>query len=299
MAFRLDGIIPALVTPFTPGGAPDLESLEKLVEHLVTAGARGLLLFDNTGETERLTLPEMQVIVSTVIRQAGDRIPVVVNLKSAEPAQAVHLSGNGAVSAFMAPPPRTHAPESQLKITPFRAFKRAARVPVIMDYTFPPGISPLEAAESDGLLDSLDEIDIVRVNQPPAGPLISALRARSSGLTSTITGLSGLHIVDALDRGAEAATTFCCIPEPLIALLKYREHGSTAEAMNTYDEILPLLSLMGQTSAMATACEKIILARRGWIANDTRRNPSYSPDAKQRSDLFTMYEGLAKKYELG
>ena len=298
MTVHLGGIIPALITPFTEGGAPDLNSVENLAENLISAGANGLLLFDRNSESDRLSLPEMQVIVSTVTRQAAGRIPVIVSLKSAEPAQAVHLAGKGAVAAFMAPPPRPHPPESQLKITLFRTIKHAAQVPVILDYTFPPGISPLEAAEADGLLDSLDEIDMVRVNQPPAGPLISALRSRSSGLTSTIAGLSGLHIVDALDRGAAGATTLCCIPEPFCNIVKYREHGSHSEATKAYEELLPLISLINQTPAMATACEKIILCRRGWINSDVRRDSSYSPDAKQRSDLFTLYEGLAKKLQL-
>jgi len=298
MANQLRGIIPALITPFTPSGAPDLGSLEKLVEFLATSGAGGLLLFDHLEEADQLTLPEMQVIVTTVIRQTAGRIPVVVRLKSAEPSQAVHLSGEGAVTAFMAPPPRTQPPDSQFKVTIFRTFKVAARVPIILDYTFPSGNSPLEAAEKDGLLESLEDVDAIRVNYPPAGPLISALRERSSGLTSTISGLSGRHIIDALDRGAEGATTLCCIPEPFINILRYREHGSLIEAMKTYNDFLPLLSLMTQTGAMATACERIILARRGWIASDTRRNPSYSPDAKQRSDLFTLFEKLSQRFQL-
>jgi len=298
MVRQLGGIIASLITPFTQGGAPDLESLEKLTEHLIKAGAGALLLFDRNSESDRLTLPEMQVIVATVTRQTAGRIPVVVSLKNAEPTQAVHLSGKGAVTAFMAPPPRTLPPDLLLKITLFRTFKHAAQVPVILDYTYPPGISPLEAAETDGLLDSLDEIDIVRVNQAPAGPLLSALRERSSGLTATISGLSGLHIIDALDRGAIGATTLCCLPEPFCNIIKYREHNSIAEATKTYEELLPLLSLITQTSTMATACEKIILARRGWINSDVRRDPSYSPDSKQRSDLFTLYEHLAQILQL-
>lgn len=298
MTIRLGGILPALVTPFTPGGAPDLESLEVLTGHLAASGAGGLLLFDHASEAEKLTLPEMQAIVETVVRKTAGSIPVIVSIGNTDPQQAAHLAGNGAVTAFMAPSPRTLPPESRLNAPLFRSFKKAAGIPVILDYTFPAGNSPLESAENDGLLDSLDMVDSVRVNQPPAGPLISALRERSGGATPIISGLSGMHILDSLDRGAGGATTLCCIPEAFTSITRYLEHGAHKEANRTYDELLPLLSLATQSVAMTTACEKTILARRGWISSDARRNPSYNPDAKQRSDLFTLYENLAQIFQL-
>lgn len=40
---QLRGIIPAIITPFTPEGEVDLKGLERLTEYLISKGVHGIM----------------------------------------------------------------------------------------------------------------------------------------------------------------------------------------------------------------------------------------------------------------
>lgn len=74
----LSGIIPPVLTPFHADGSLDLESLDTLVEHLVSGGVHGLFVLGSSGQVAYLTDEERDTVVQRVIAKADDRVPVVV-----------------------------------------------------------------------------------------------------------------------------------------------------------------------------------------------------------------------------
>ena len=50
----LSGIIPPLVTPLVDNETLDVESLERLIEHLIAGGVHGLFVLGTTGEEQSL-----------------------------------------------------------------------------------------------------------------------------------------------------------------------------------------------------------------------------------------------------
>ncbi len=75
MAFK--GIYPPVVTPFTPDGDVDFTSLDRVVEHLITAGVDGLFVLGSTGEMAYLTDAQRVAIVESVIAKAAGRVPIL------------------------------------------------------------------------------------------------------------------------------------------------------------------------------------------------------------------------------
>ena len=51
----LSGIIPPLVTPLKDNETLDVESLERLIEHLIAGGVHGLFVLGTTGEEQSLS----------------------------------------------------------------------------------------------------------------------------------------------------------------------------------------------------------------------------------------------------
>ena len=51
----LSGIIPPLVTPLKDNETLDIESLERLIEHLIAGGVHGLFILGTTGEEQSLS----------------------------------------------------------------------------------------------------------------------------------------------------------------------------------------------------------------------------------------------------
>jgi 4-hydroxy-tetrahydrodipicolinate synthase len=99
------GALTALVTPFR-NGEVDVEALEGMVEFQIHGGIHGLVPCGTTGETPAMTEQEDRLVISTVVRVAGGRVPVV--------------AGSGSNSTDTSPPSR-RAPTCRLSSTTSRA----------------------------------------------------------------------------------------------------------------------------------------------------------------------------------
>jgi N-acetylneuraminate lyase len=83
MTFNIDdinGVIPALVTPFNRDESLSEVGMRVLVEHLIKKGVNGLYLTGSTGEGFLMTPSERERVVEVVIDQVQQRIPVIVHV---------------------------------------------------------------------------------------------------------------------------------------------------------------------------------------------------------------------------
>ena len=62
------GSMPALITPFTPDGELDLDTLKKFVEWQIDQGSHGLVPCGTTGESPTLSHEEDRAVVREVVR---------------------------------------------------------------------------------------------------------------------------------------------------------------------------------------------------------------------------------------
>ncbi len=76
LSLRLSGAITPLVTPFRHG-ALDIKALEMLAEWQIASGIGALAVGTVTGEGPALSQAERETALSTVLRVADDRIPVL------------------------------------------------------------------------------------------------------------------------------------------------------------------------------------------------------------------------------
>ena len=106
---RFEGVMPALVTPFTPdGSAIDVEALDDLVERSIASGVSGLVPNGSTGEFTTLSHDERRQVAEAVLASAGGRVPTIVGtgaLSTAETvALSVHAEQAGAAAVMIVPP---------------------------------------------------------------------------------------------------------------------------------------------------------------------------------------------------
>ncbi len=293
---ELAGICPSLPTVFTPKGAVDLKAMEGLAARVASAGARGLVLFDRSAETARLSPDELKEIQQAAAGGAGS-LPVIVAIREQTQEHALQRAREAAThgaEAVLLAPPWTLPPESRLNLGHFTSVQREIGIPVVLDLPLRPPESPEDPAGTADELAQLKNLAMARVEMMPTGPVVSALRERTEGRVSILSGNFGLHIMDALDRGVTGITTLCSICELFVGIWKYYELKVPEEAERLYEELLPLLVLVMQSPSMTAACEKLLLVRRGWISSDACRSPSFEPDARNRSELFRHFEKLDK-----
>jgi 4-hydroxy-tetrahydrodipicolinate synthase len=91
--FRPEGILPALVTPFTDDGkAVDEERLRALVRHCLELGVHGVVPCGTTGEFVNLTAEEKKFAIKTVIDEVNGKVPVVAGTGASGTAEAVEMT---------------------------------------------------------------------------------------------------------------------------------------------------------------------------------------------------------------
>lgn len=140
MSSAFEGVIPALITPFTEDGtAVDRDALAALVERCIRGGVTGFVPGGSTGEFTTLTLDERRLVTETVVEAAAGRVPTIAGtgaLSTAETvALSVHAEAVGAAAVMIVPPFYTPLTWPEL-LAHFQAVADRISIP-IMYYNLP------------------------------------------------------------------------------------------------------------------------------------------------------------------
>ena len=91
--YKPEGILPALVTPFTDDGKTvDEERLRNLVNHCIELGVHGVVPCGTTGEFVNMTTEEKQFTIKTVVDQVNGRVKVVAGTGASGTDQALEMT---------------------------------------------------------------------------------------------------------------------------------------------------------------------------------------------------------------
>ena len=91
--YKPEGILPALVTPFTDDGkAVDEERLRNLVSYCIELGVHGVVPCGTTGEFVNMTTEEKQFAIKTVVDEVNGRVKVVAGTGASGTDQALEMT---------------------------------------------------------------------------------------------------------------------------------------------------------------------------------------------------------------
>lgn len=105
---RFRGIIPPLVTPLVDPDTLDAAGLERLIAHVLAGGVHGVFLLGTTGEGPALSGRLQRELIEQAVAIVADRVPVLVGITDAAPAESIDLAGFAAdagADAVVAAPP--------------------------------------------------------------------------------------------------------------------------------------------------------------------------------------------------
>ena len=104
----LSGIIPPLVTPLVDNETLDVESLERLIEHLVQGGVHGLFVLGTTGEEQSLSYDVRKQMIKESCRINRGRLPLLACITDTSIVESIKLAkvaaDCGADGVVSAPP---------------------------------------------------------------------------------------------------------------------------------------------------------------------------------------------------
>ncbi|WP_432137504.1 MULTISPECIES: dihydrodipicolinate synthase family protein [unclassified Streptomyces] len=96
----LTGVVPPVCTPLTPEGEVDVESLLRLVDHLVAGGVDGLFVLGTSSEAAFLTDAQRALVVRTVTGHVAGRLPVLAGaIDMTTPRVREHIASVAAAGA--------------------------------------------------------------------------------------------------------------------------------------------------------------------------------------------------------
>ena len=105
---KMEGLYPILAMPFDQSGNIDLEDLENEVEYGIKKGVDGIGLAFGS-EIIKLTDSERNTVTKTIVNQAKNRVPIVINTGANSTFAAIQYSKqaekNGADAIMCLPPP--------------------------------------------------------------------------------------------------------------------------------------------------------------------------------------------------
>jgi 4-hydroxy-tetrahydrodipicolinate synthase len=87
-----EGLLTAMVTPFTPDGRVDEEAAVALGRHLLNHGSHGLVVCGTTGESATLSDDEQTSLIAAMVTELGGEGAIVAGAGSNDTRHAVHLT---------------------------------------------------------------------------------------------------------------------------------------------------------------------------------------------------------------
>ncbi len=168
-------LLTAMVTPFTPGGALDVQAAAELATHLVDAqGHDGLVISGTTGESPTTTDAEKAGLLRAVVEAVGDRATVIAGVGTFDTRHTIELAAQAAAmgaDAILVVTPYYSKPPQPGLIHHFTTVADSTDLPVMLyDIPHRAGL----AIATDTFLRVAEHPRIVAVKDAKADPVASA-----------------------------------------------------------------------------------------------------------------------------
>ena len=109
-------------------------------------------------------------------------------------------------------------------------------------------------------------------------------------------GNAGFQLIECMDRGAIGAMPGCSMFDVYLDIYNRYMSGDRKGAIDIHNLILPMLNHIRQNVEQIISFEKRILKRRGIIASDYCRAPSYDTDEYFDRLFDEFYDKLSVMY---
>ena len=246
MKMTWTGVLPALTTNLRANGAIDHPALLRHCRWMLDSGCTGLVCCGSLGEAATLSFAEKISVVTTAVKAAAGRAPVVLGIASLSTAEAVALAKAAAkagASGLMVLPPYTYTTDWREMKAHLTAVFRATKLSCML-YNNPPAYKtdylPAQIAELAAEFPTLHAVkessgDIRRV---------TAIRALVGDRLTLLVGMDDA-IVEGIAAGAQGwiAGLVNAFPRESVVLVDAARAGDHTKARAIYEWFLPLLRL--------------------------------------------------------
>ena len=270
------------------------------MRHLVGTGAGGLTLFGLATEFYKLSDDERAQMQGILLAETSrsDTVAGIISITdhsweiAVGRARAAEAQG---ADGLMLLPPYFLGPGEAAILEHLRRVISSVHIPVIVQYAPAQTGVRISPELFLRLRAELPNADFVKVETSPPGPYVSQLIG-PAGLRALV-GYAGVQMADVLARGAAGIQPGCSFAEVYVDLWRLW-HVDRAGFKRLHAQLLPYLSYWMQSVELIVKAEKVILHRRGLIASDYCRSPSYALDeleSQQIEEFISVFAHFWKR----
>ena len=285
-------LLTAMVTPFQPDGAVDLDLAARLADHLVSQGSDGLVLCGTTGESPTLTWKEQHELFSAVKGVVGTLATLLAGSGSNCTAEAVEATGEaaalGADGALVVVPYYNKPPQEGLEAH-FRAVAQAASELPLMLYNIPGRTGCSLAPDTTARLLDLPNVVGFKAASGTTEE-VSRLRELCGDRLAIYSGDDALTLPMLAVGAVGVVSVASHLVGPRIrAMLLAHLSGDVAAALDEHQQLLPLCRALFCTTNPIPV--KAALEISGWPVGAPRL-PLLSADTAVRQRLSSILAAL-------
>lgn len=243
------GSIPAIVTPFKKNGDLDLPALRKFVKFQLDGGIDAIVPCGSTGEAATMTEAEYRIVIETVVKEVGGRIPVIAGAGSNDTLKAVHFSKIA----------KKAGADALLHVTPFynkptpnglvAHFKEIAKVGLPIVIYNVPGRTGSNVSPAT-IIRIAQEVPLVKAVKEASGSIIQMMEIVKLAATEGPEDFSVLSGDDAftvplIAAGGHGCISVVCneIPKEFSDMVHFALDGNFAEARSLHYRIWDLMNV--------------------------------------------------------
>lgn len=129
------GSLVAIVTPMHEDGRLDLESFRALIDFHIEQGTDGVVVVGTTGESPTVDFKEHHLLISSAVKHAAGRIPIIAGTGANSTTEAIELSAyakDAGADASLSVVPYYNKPTQEGLYQHYKSIAEAVDIPLIL-----------------------------------------------------------------------------------------------------------------------------------------------------------------------
>jgi 4-hydroxy-tetrahydrodipicolinate synthase len=284
----------ALITPFKKDHSIDIESLIKIVNHVIDNGADFLVVLGTTSEAPTLTSEEKNLVINTILKANNGRLPILLGMggnNTQAVIEAIKAQNFDGIQGILSVVPYYNKPNQRGMKAHFEAIADASPVPVVV-YNVPGRVGVnLQAATC---VELAQHPNIIAVKEASGNlqQIMEILRDKPSdfdvlsgddGITQPLMALGAQGVISV---AANAYT------KPFSRMMKAMREGHAEEALRLHYAMLRMNQLIFADGNPAGI--KCLMSIMG-LCENVLRLPLVSVNEKVETDIIEEWKQLKDK----
>ena len=245
---KIEGVYPALITPFTKDDEVDAAGLKRMVEYVEEGGVAGIVPCGTTGESATLSHDEHKRVIDIVVANA--KVPVIAGTGSNNTKEAVDLTryaADAGAEACLLITPYYNKPNVRGLKEHFRQIGDSVEIPLIL-YNIPSRTGLNMSAET--IVEIAAEVESVKGVKEASGNLkqVGAIirLAKERGLDFTVVAGDDFLTLPIMSLGGRGVISVAAniAPQPMSEMVNAMLSGDIEKAKEINLRLFPLFEAM-------------------------------------------------------